>query len=757
MKTMNETYDAKDLSVLKGLEAVRKRPGMYIGDTSTKGLHHLIYEVIDNSIDEHMGGFCDNIKVTLGKDGSCTVEDNGRGIPTDIHPEEGVSGATLCLTTLHAGGKLGGGAYDKSGGLHGVGVSVVNALSTGLWLTVFRNGFTWNQEFERGTFTEDIRKGKPTNKRGTKVKFIPDPTIFTETIEFKKEILLKRFRELGYLNPGVTIVFKDDRDGTNETISYPNGLADYIADNTDDEPLMSIEAFSTSSEDVDVSVAYTYVKSDRDKVVSFVNSIRTPEGGTHETGFRAGLTRAITMFISDNIPHGDRSVKVTGEDCKEGLVAIISVRVREPQFEGQTKSKLGSTFVRPIVQKVMYEKTKRFLLENPHMAKAVMGQVILAAKGRAAAKRAKELVLRKDSSGIGTLPGKLSDCQSKVAEECELYLVEGESAGGSAKQGRDRVFQAILALKGKPLNTISSNITQLLKSEEINNIISALGCGVGDSFDISKLRYGKIIIMTDADVDGLHIQTLLLTLFFTHLKPLVDAGHIYLAQPPLFRYKKGKTVEYVTDKIALDKLLVKLYVDAYGIGKDRVEVLEDAIIYRTNLDILGGRYGCQDITTVLVGEKGVTVDTPFEDIDNYVRGVIGNTVMWSKIDATGVTFNIRTDKGFSKYRVDNTMLQDPVYLAASEIYYSAKDNMDDVLIQLEEIENESKAGAYIQRYKGLGEMNPGQLWETTMSPSNRELLMVVNEETEISVDTIDLFMGPNVSRRKEYIVKHSRD
>jgi DNA gyrase/topoisomerase IV subunit B len=495
-------YGASNIKVLKGLEAVRKRPGMYIGDTSTKGLHHLVYEVVDNSIDEAMAGFCDTIKVTLTKAGSAIIEDNGRGIPVGMHPTEKISAATVVLTVLHAGGKFDKDTYKVSGGLHGVGVSVVNALSKDLHLTIFKEGSVHEQNFKAGIPQEILEVTGTTRKKGTKIEFWADDTIFTEGTIFQKEILMKRFKELAYLNPKITIDFRDERDGTKEIFHFEGGIQQFVEDMNSKEALSTAQFFQGKADDIEIDIALMYCDADSEKSLSFVNNIKTADGGTHEAGFRAGLTRSMSSYISKNANAKEKGTKITGEDCKEGLIAIVSVRVPEPQFEGQTKGKLGSSYVRPLVQKFFSESFNKYLEENPIEAKAIMGQILLAARGRDAAKRAKDLVKRKDSMSIGTLPGKLADCQSKDPAISEIYLVEGDSAGGSAKQGRDRVFQAILPLKGKILNVEKARLEKILKSDEIKNMITALGCGIGDEFNEDKLRYHKVIIMTDADVDG---------------------------------------------------------------------------------------------------------------------------------------------------------------------------------------------------------------------------------------------------------------
>lgn len=535
----NKQYSGSSIKVLKGLEAVRKRPGMYIGDTNINGLHHLIYEVVDNSIDEAMAGYCNEISITLTKEGSAIIKDNGRGIPVDIHPTENIPAATVVLTVLHAGGKFDQDSYKVSGGLHGVGVSVVNALSKSLQMTIYKNGQIYRQNFAQGIPQDELTIIGECKENGTTIEFIPDGTIF-EVTEFQREILAKRFKELAYLNKQITIHFKDERDNFEETYHFEGGLNQFVSD-LNKKPLIStIISFEGLENDVEMQIALAYNDGFDEKVLSFVNNIRTIDGGTHESGFRMGLTRVITNYIEANANAREKDSKITGEDIREGLVAIVSVKVVDPQFEGQTKGKLGSSFVRPIVQKLTFEKLTKFFEENPNEAKAIMQKALLAARGREAAKKARELTRKKETFSVGTLPGKLADCQSKDPSISEIYLVEGDSAGGSAKQGRDRVYQAILPLRGKILNVEKSRLDKILKSEEIKNLITALGCGIGEDFDISKIRYNKIIIMTDADVDGSHIQTLLMTFFFRYLRGIIESGYLYIAQPPLYRFKKGK-------------------------------------------------------------------------------------------------------------------------------------------------------------------------------------------------------------------------
>ena len=556
-------YGASNIKVLKGLEAVRKRPGMYIGDTSTKGLHHLVYEVVDNSIDEAMAGFCDTIKVTLTKAGSAIIEDNGRGIPVGMHPTEKISAATVVLTVLHAGGKFDKDTYKVSGGLHGVGVSVVNALSKDLHLTIFKEGSIYEQNFKAGIPQEILEETGTTRKKGTKIEFWADDTIFTEGTTFQKEILMKRFKELAYLNPKITIDFRDERDGTKEIFHFEGGIQQFVEDMNTKEALSTAQFFQGKSDDIEIDIALMYCDADSEKSLSFVNNIKTADGGTHEAGFRAGLTRSMSSYISKNANAKEKGTKITGEDCKEGLIAIVSVRVPEPQFEGQTKGKLGSSYVRPLVQKFFSESFNKYLEENPIEAKAIMGQILLAARGRDAAKRAKDLVKRKDSMSIGTLPGKLADCQTKDATSAEIYLVEGDSAGGSAKQGRDRVFQAILPLKGKILNVEKARLEKILKSDEIKNMITALGCGIGEEFNQEKLRYHKVIIMTDADVDGCLRGDTKVKLLDGTYQSIEELAEIYPSKNDKFWVwasdKNGNPVPAKAHSVRITKKVKKLY------------------------------------------------------------------------------------------------------------------------------------------------------------------------------------------------------
>ncbi len=762
-------YGASNIKVLKGLEAVRKRPGMYIGDTSVKGLHHLIYEVVDNSIDEAMAGYCDKIKVTLTADGSAIIEDNGRGIPVAEHPTEKIPAATVVLTVLHAGGKFDKDTYKVSGGLHGVGVSVVNALSEKLHMTIFRDGQIYEQWFEKGIPVTPLEVTGTTRKTGTKIEFWPDHTIFTETVEFKDEILSKRFKELAYLNPRITIDFRDERSGLKESYHFEGGIRQFVEDMHTKEPLSSPQLFEGKADDIEMDISFMYQNADSDKVVSFVNNIKTADGGTHEAGFRAGLTRAISNYISKNANAKERNTKISGEDTKEGLVAVVSVRVPEPQFEGQTKGKLGSSYVRPLVQKFTYERISKYLEENPIEAKAIMNHVLLAAKGREAAKRAKDLVKRKDSMSVGTLPGKLADCQSKDPAISELYLVEGDSAGGSAKQGRDRVFQAILPLKGKILNVEKARLEKILKSDEIKNMITALGCGIGDEFDEEKLRYHKIIIMTDADVDGSHIQTLLMTFFFRFLRPIIEKGYLYLAQPPLYRYKKGKNETYLKDDKALNDFLIERgieVVESRTMGtQDLVELFKLVAYYQMTLKELDKRFALAEVLRYMIENPDV-VGRDNEELAKALEAhiaALGYNILNKSVEAERLHYYVQTNEGLEELIIDDQLFTNPHYNEALYIFDKIKERLtdefaeEDLLELLERILATARKGAYIQRYKGLGEMNPEQLWETTMDPENRRLLQITIDDLEKASDTFTLFMGDEVEPRRNYIETHAKD
>jgi DNA gyrase subunit B len=764
---MQENYGASNIKVLKGLEAVRKRPGMYIGDTGHRGLHHLVYEVIDNSIDEAMAGHCDTINVTLTKDGTCKVSDNGRGIPTDMHPTEGMSAATVVLTVLHAGGKFDKDTYKVSGGLHGVGVSVVNALSSDLKMTIHRDGKIHEQNFKEGIPQEALEVIGDTRKTGTTIEFSADSSIFTDTTTFEYDYLSKRFKELAYLNPFITIIFTDERTENVETYHFEGGIAQYVSDMNKKTLIADVYSFTAKIEDIEFDIALMYNDAYDEKLASFVNNIRTPNGGTHEAGFRAGLTRVISNYNSKNGAAKEKDVKIEGKDTSEGLIAIVSVRVPEPQFEGQTKGKLGNTYVRPLVQKQTYELLSKYFEENPLQAKAIVSKSLMAARGREAAKKARELTRRKDNMSVGTLPGKLADCQSKDATECELYLVEGDSAGGSAKMGRDRVFQAILPLKGKILNVEKARLEKILKSDEITNMITAMGCGIGEEYKEEKLRYHKIIIMTDADVDGSHIQTLLLTFFFRHFKDVVEKGYLYLAQPPLYRYKKGKKEIYFKDDRQMNDYLIDNGIeslDVEGVGhNDLVSYFKMVDHYRGSLNALERRYALVGLIRHFIENPdliGLEINKMFDTVEKFLNEN-DNNILTKTISDDSIHIFVQTKDGMEELLINDDLFSAPHFNEASFVYEKIQEwNIsfdDDILKILESIEDYAKKGAYIQRYKGLGEMNPDQLWETTMTKENRVLLQVTIDDVEVASEAFTLFMGDEVEPRRNYIETHAKD
>ena len=762
-----ENYGASNIKVLKGLEAVRKRPGMYIGDTGHRGLHHLIYEVVDNSIDEAMAGYCDTINVTLTKAGTAIISDNGRGIPTDIHPGEGISAATVVLTVLHAGGKFDKDTYKVSGGLHGVGVSVVNALSSDLKMTIHREGQIFEQDFKCGIPQEPLIAIGTTRKKGTTIEFSPDPSIFTEIVTFEYDYLAKRFKELAYLNPRITIKFKDERNGADNTYHFEGGITQFVTDMNKKVVVATPYEFNEKAEDIEIDIAIMYNDSYDDKTYTFVNNINTPNGGTHEAGFRAGLTRVISNYNKQNGNAKEKDVPLTGEDVSEGLICVVSVRVPEPQFEGQTKGKLGNTYVRPLVQKATYERLTKYFEENPLQAKAITQKALMAARGREAAKKARELTRRKDAMTVGTLPGKLADCQSKDPSISELYLVEGDSAGGSAKQGRDRVFQAILPLKGKILNVEKSRLDKILKSEEITNMITALGCGIGEEFNEAKLRYHKVIIMTDADVDGSHIQTLLLTFFFRYLPKIVENGYLYLAQPPLYRYKKGKKEIYFKDDRVMNAFLIENGIEALEIdnigANDLVSYFKMVDHYRSTLDSLKRRYALVELIRHFI-ENPDLIELPLKELYGHVETFLngkGNNILSKSISDENMHLFVQTKEGLEELHVNDELFASPHFAEANYIFQKIQDwNLPlegDLLELLTRVTDHAKKGSYIQRYKGLGEMNPEQLWETTMTPENRILLRITVDDAEAASESFSLFMGDDVEPRRNYIETHAKD
>lgn len=764
-----QEYGASNIKVLKGLEAVRKRPGMYIGDTNTNGLHHLVYEVVDNSIDEAMAGYCKNIKITMTKDHWIKVEDDGRGIPTAIHEGEGISAATVVLTVLHAGGKFDKDTYKVSGGLHGVGISVVNALSKHLKMTIYREGKIHYQEFKCGIPQGVLEViGDSPRKTGTTIEFLADDSIF-EVNRYEFAILAKRFKEVAYLNSFISITLDNEITKTKEVFHFEGGIKQFVEDMNKDTAVCDAVSFNDTVEGVEVDIAVMYNDTYVEKTLSFVNNIRTIDGGTHEAGFKAGLTRSIVKYLNENAAAREKDTKITGDDVREGLIAVVSVKVPEPQFEGQTKSKLGSSYVKAITQKLTGDALDKYFEENPQQAKAIMEKSLMAARGREAAKKARDLTRKKDAMTVGTLPGKLAECQSKDPAIRELYLVEGDSAGGSAKQGRDRVFQAILPLKGKILNVEKSRLDKILKSDEIRNMITALGCGIGEDFDNEKIRYHKIIIMTDADVDGSHIQTLLLTFFFRFLRPVIENGYLYIAQPPLYRYKKGKNEIYLKDDTALSAFLIENGLESFtfeGLGyNDLLDLFKIVARYRNMLGQLEKRYSLLEVLKYLI-ENNELVNLDFAALYERVKeflnargyNILSKTVLEDKIQLF-----VQTNEGLEELIIDEELFASPYFSEATYIYNKLVERDltvfegRDLLDILDDIETLAKKGAYIQRYKGLGEMNPEQLWETTMIPDNRRLLRVKIEDAEVASDTFTLFMGDEVEPRRNYIEEHAKD
>ncbi len=765
---IKKEYGASNIKVLKGLEAVRKRPGMYIGDTNVNGLHHMVYEVVDNSIDEAMAGFCDTINITITKENGVIVSDNARGIPTDIHEGEKISAATVALTVLHAGGKFDKDTYQVSGGLHGVGVSVVNALSSELKMTIHRGGEIHYQEFSQGKFEKPLEVIGTTKKTGTTIEFQPDATIF-EVTEYSFEVLSKRFREVAYLNPFITINLEDKRSGKKETYHFEGGIKQFVEDTNKSKAITDAISFSAKEDGVEVDIALMYNDTYVGNTKSFVNNINTMDGGTHEAGFKDGLTRSIRKYLKENANARDKDAKLDGNDVREGLVSVVSVRVPEPQFEGQTKGKLGSSYVKPICQKLTYEALNKYFEENPAQAKLVMEKSLMAARGREAAKKARELTRKTDTMSVGTLPGKLANCQTKDPEIAELYLVEGDSAGGSAKQGRDRVYQAILPLKGKILNVEKSRLDKILKSEEIKNMITAMGCGIGEDFNEEKIRYHKVIIMTDADVDGSHIQTLLLTFFFRFLRPIIDMGYLYIAQPPLYLYRKGKNETYLKDDAALSIFLIENGLENFefqGMGyNDLLDLFKIVSAYRSMLSNLEKRYSLVEVIKhIIENDKlvGLENEKLFPEIEKFLLSN-GYNILNKTISEESIHMFVQTKEGLEELIIDDELFASPYFAEATFLFKKINErdmslfDGRDIIDVLEDIEASAKKGAYIQRYKGLGEMNPEQLWETTMTPEARRLLKVTVDDAEVASETFTLFMGDEVEPRRKYIEDHAKD
>jgi len=802
------SYSPDQIKVLEGLDAVRKRPAMYIGSTGPDGLHHLVHEVVDNSVDEHMAGFGETIEVTLQIDGSVIVVDNGRGIPTGMHSTQKKSAAEVALTMLHAGGKFEQGAYTVSGGLHGVGISVVNALSEWLELEIWQGGQVFEQRYERGKPTAPLMVTGKTKKRGTKITFKPDGQIF-ESLEFSFDILAQRLREMAFLNKGLAITLKDERKEKEQVFRYKGGIVSFVEHlNEAKTPLHKPIFIEIEKSEMILEVALQYNDGYAENLFSFANNINTREGGTHLVGFKAALTRTINNYANANELLKKDTESLTGDDVREGLTAVVSVKLRNPQFEGQTKAKLGNSEVKGIVEAAVNEALGTCFEENPPIARRIIGKAIDAARAREAARKAKELIRRKSALDAGSLPGKLADCSEKDPAHSELFIVEGDSAGGSAKQGRDRKFQAILPLKGKILNVEKARFDKMLSSEEIRVLIVALGTGIGrkredaekgkddkEAFDIARARYHKIILMTDADVDGSHIRTLLLTFFFRQMQELIEHGYVYIAQPPLFRVKKGKTERYLKDEAALNEYLADLAVEevevhvenaqGYVTGRRLLPILKKLIAFEGLLARFGKRQHEGGILRAFVDEPGLDRDmlkNPaalkkavasvkktlavvypkanvtleiIEDEEHQSNKVVCRVPTNGMVHSLEVTHELVGSADFresQKLAPSAIGLGRPPYrkkVGDAETQYPGTAELVRAILET------GKKGIGLQRYKGLGEMNPTQLWETTMNPETRSLMQVTLEDFTGVDEIFTILMGDEVEPRRNFIQKHA--
>jgi DNA gyrase subunit B len=777
-------YGADQIKVLEGLSAVRKRPAMYIGSTSSQGLHHLVYEIVDNAIDEALAGHCDDITISINLDGSVTVVDNGRGIPTDIHPTEGISAAEVVLTVLHAGGKFDNTSYKVSGGLHGVGVSVVNALSERLELEIRRNGKVFRQTYRRGVPDSPLAEVGDTKKRGTKITFFPDGEIF-ETTEFSYDVLSQRLREMAFLNAGVRIKITDERSEKVHEFFYEGGIVSFVEYLNKNKIAVNPKPiyFKGEKGGVETEIAMQYNDGYDEKVFSFANNINTHEGGTHLIGFKAALTRTMNTYANANNLLKNVKMAISGEDLREGLTAVISVKIPQPQFEGQTKTKLGNSEVKGYVETLMNEKLAMYLEENPQMAKRILEKSIDAARAREAARKARDLTRRKGALEIGTLPGKLADCQEKDPALCELFLVEGDSAGGSAKQGRDRKYQAILPLKGKILNVEKARFDKMISSQEIRTLIAALGTSIGkDDFDIAKLRYNRIIVMTDADVDGSHILTLLLTFFFRQMHELVERGYLYIAQPPLYKIKRGRKEQYLKNEAALQNYLLEEGTDEMTLalengertlrGKQIIPALRQVIDFRLVFDkvvrkgineellrmliAVNAKNGFEELTDLIPHFERIKAtrrDFEFDVTDKRATVKIGNL----RVRLDRHSLDILTSYEYNLLFEHSKKMRQTLGEGTAVVSTEGKDLLttadpDEMLSFFLET---AKKGLYIQRYKGLGEMNPEQLWETTMHPENRLLLQVKIEDMVEAEQIFTVLMGDQVEPRREFIEQNA--
>jgi len=798
-KTEQSNYNAGQIKVLKGLDAVRKRPAMYIGSTSAAGLHHLVYEVVDNSVDEALAGFCDNITVTIHIDGSVTVVDDGRGIPTDRHPTEKRPAAEVALTVLHAGGKFDQHTYKVSGGLHGVGISVVNALSEWLELEIMRDGKVHEQRYLLGKPENKLTATGKTRKRGTKITFKPDGNIFEET-EFSYETLSQRLRELAFLNKGLNISIEDERTEKSQTFHYKGGIVSFVEHLSKNKtPLHPKPVYvAAEKEELILEVALQYNDGYAENLYSFANNINTHEGGTHLIGFKSALTRAVNNY-AQNSPLASKlkDTSLSGDDIREGLTAVISVKIPDPQFEGQTKTKLGNSVVKGVVDTAVYESLSAYLEQNPGVARRITEKAISASRARDAARKARELARRKGALDISGLPGKLADCSERDPAKSEIYLVEGESAGGSAKQGRDRTFQAILPLKGKILNVEKARFDKMLSSEEVKVLISALGTGIGaEDFDPDKARYQRIIIMTDADVDGAHIRTLLLTFFYRQMHQLIERGFLYIAQPPLFKVKKGKSENYLKNELELEEFLIEQAVSDIALegpdknlikGKSLIKIVRKLAAYEKILGklerknkpsaILRALSRREDLNRAALKDPKLLKDitgSATEYLEKAFPGVLKGFEVkpFSDDPEEGYVIEatyIKEEREF-KSTIDDELVtsiefrelksHSPIALGLGGSPYTlvekeAETEFTTTAALVEHIMESGKKGINIQRYKGLGEMNPGQLWETTMDPEARTLLQVKVDDAYTADEIFTTLMGEDVEPRRQFLQRHA--
>ena len=820
-KAKNEVYDSSKIEKLEGLEGVRKRPDMYIGDTNERGLHHCVFEIVDNSIDEALAGYCKNITVSIHNDGSCSIEDNGRGIPVDIHPKYKIPALELVMTNLHAGGKFGKGAYQVSGGLHGVGAKCVNAVSEWFEVEVKRDNKVHKMEFSRGLTTSKMKIIGKTKLNGTRIAFSPDPKIFLSTREFKFELLAKRLRELAFLNPGIEITFIDERINKTENFIFKNGISEYVIFLNENKNVIHEEPITINGSapcpnpdlktDIIVDIAIQYNDSYNDQIYAYANSIHNIEGGTHLSGFRTALTRAINNYAKQNNLLKDKDPSLSGDDTREGLTAVISVKVPEPRFEGQTKTKLSNGEVDGIVQKITGEELKYFFETHPQDAKRLIDKCLNAARAREAARKARETV-RKGALSGGGLPGKLADCSSRDPKISELYIVEGDSAGGSAKQGRDRATQAILPLRGKLLNVEKARLDKVLSNNEIRSLITAVGTGIGQdgdgAFNIEKARYHKIILMTDADVDGAHIRTLLLTFLFRQLKGLIEEGYVYIAQPPLYKIKRKRREQYIDNDSKLNKILLELGTEDVTLKRlrDKKELSKDSINQvvqvLSRLEIIGKgitRHGCNlseyldqhNEKTHLLPRYIIRIRTGNQEIFKFIKGddemadfnkeneLVEQESSGSIIKEINNDQGLKVQQKISIYEIfESTEMSKLLkelakigmdikqFSSSEKSRYHLIENKDDgkkeniielnsIIELIDNIRKIGKRGLSIQRYKGLGEMNPKQLFETTMDPKTRKLLKVNIKDAALADRTFTKLMGEDVPSRREFIEENA--